>query len=319
MNCPLCQSDKGRLVYPRKNPNLIRCGDCDFVYLASKYSKEIYNQDYFTKNDTGVGRNFFDQWSSFYDAARFIPEIRMIKRFKDRGKVLDIGCATGVFLEMISKEGFEPYGIDISSFIIDYLKISYGFHVFSGQLNDVGFEEKVFDVVTMHHILEHLPDPAKFLNDEVRPILKDDGILVVEVPNFRSFESKINREEWEDLRPEEHLAQFTPQTLRLCLEKAGFKIKRIYTYNPYFYRPIWHFSELFSYLGLPKSKIRKIARRIKLFLKLCRLSHTADLRKEPIKGGGFLNELAMSLAKPLDFIHSLLKFNKHAEVYAQKR
>lgn len=229
---------------------------------------------------------------------------------------MDIGCATGSFMKMVHLEGFEPYGVDVSSFAVDYIKNTYGFPAFVGFLADINFDKGMFDIVTMHHVLEHIPSPVEFLKNEVRPILKDDGLLVIEVPNFGSFEAKINREEWEDLKPWEHLNQFTPETLRLCLEKAGFRVIKTTTYSPHTHRLLWRYPQLLSFIGLPESVIKRIAHLIRLYLKR-QGSNKAEGSSEGLRDRTLLDDLTRFLVTPLDILYSKLRRGKYLTIYAE--
>lgn len=314
MACPLCQEDKSGSCL-KGVPGLTRCTNCSFVYVSAQYPPELYDQDYFTKKGDLTGRDYFSTWSGLYDEARFSQEIKRIKRFKKEGRVLDIGCAIGSFMKMIHQEGFEPYGIDISSYAVDYIKNTYGFPAFVGFLSDISFDKKMFDLITMHHVLEHIPNPVEFLHDDVRPILKDDGLLVVEVPNFGSLESKINREEWEDLKPWEHLSQFTPKTLKLCIEKAGFRPKKIITYSPHMHKLLWRYPQLLS-LFLPKRTIIKIACLVKPYPKKNSSENGNKGSDELLRKDSFLDDLSRFLAMPLDLLYSKFWLNKYLAVYA---
>ncbi|MBI3754341.1 MAG: class I SAM-dependent methyltransferase [Deltaproteobacteria bacterium] len=264
-----------------------------------------------------TGRDYFSEWSKLYDVARFSQEIKRIKKFKQGGKVLDIGCATGSFMKMVHLEGFEPYGVDVSSFAVDYIKNTYGFPAFVGFLAESNFDKGMFDIVTMHHVIEHIPNPVKFLLNEVKPILKDNGLLVAEVPNFGSFESKINREEWEDLKPWEHLNQFTPETLRLCLEKAGFRVIKTATYSPQTHRLLWRYPQLLSFIGLPESVIKQIAHLIRLYLKDKDSKDKAEGSSEGLRDRTLLDDITRFLVMPLDFLYSNLRIGKYLAIYAE--
>ena len=95
------------------------------------------------------------------------------------GKVLDIGCGTGDRLDVFRNMGFETYGVETSD-SAHYAKEHLKLNVKKGDLFSSYFPDKVFDVVTLYHVLEHTHDPMKVCK-EVYRILKDDGFLVVQV------------------------------------------------------------------------------------------------------------------------------------------
>ena len=93
--------------------------------------------------------------------------------------------------------------MEISSYASEFAKKS-GFDVFTGRLEDAGYPDKHFDVVTLWHVLEHMRDPAGCLQ-EIHRILKDSGVLAAELPNIGSKRSKKSGENWDQLKPWEHL------------------------------------------------------------------------------------------------------------------
>ncbi len=314
MSCPLCKNEEQKIVYD-SIPTLVRCTECGFAHNLSQYSKGLYSDEYFTQKGIVTGRDFFSEWSRLYDIARFSQEIRNIKKFKKAGKVLDIGCATGSFMEMIYREGFEPYGTDVSEFAVNYIKTNFGFPAFCGFLSDISFEKSFFDVITLHHVLEHISDPVAFLCNDVKSILKNDGLLIIEVPNFGSLESRINKDNWEDLKPWEHLNQFTQTTLRTCLDKAGFKVKKTLTYTPHTHNLLWRYPQILSMIGLPDSIVKKIVQAVKTNLK----KHNFGQSETVIGNNFFFDSLSRYVILPLNFVYSKLRINKCLVVYGVQK
>ena len=90
-----------------------------------------------------------------------------------------------------------------------------------GQLADAPFRDGEFDVVTMVHVLEHMPDLCQVLRDTYR-VRKEDGVLLVVVLNFASWSSERDGDQWKWLQPENHYSHFTPQTIAGVIEGEGF-------------------------------------------------------------------------------------------------
>ena len=97
-----------------------------------------------------------------------------------------------------------------------------------GCRREVGFEERSFDVVCAFHVLEHMPDARAFLRELAR-FARPGGLVVVETPNYASLLRRRHGASWLHLRPLEHLAHFTPQTMRGAFEGAGLDVVRITT------------------------------------------------------------------------------------------
>lgn len=157
--------------------------------------------------------------------------IRYITRYKNGGKLLDIGCATGTFLKAIGKRGdWDLYGIEISEYASNIARGHFGLNIFTGLLEQAGFPDGYFDVVTLWDVLEHLHNPVGTLR-EIHRILKKDGLLVMRLPNGASWDAKIFGRFWAGLEAPRHLFIFTPSTLGRALSQTGFKPVRTDTFS----------------------------------------------------------------------------------------
>ena len=136
------------------------------------------------------------------------------------GRVLDVGCATGFFLEVASDAGWEAHGVELSPFAAKVAQRKFGSRIFNGTLEQATFPDGYFDLVTLSDLIEHVPDPDGFL-DEVRRILKPGGCVMVVTPNVQSVSALLMGKLWSHYKAE-HLLYFTPHTLRTLLERHGF-------------------------------------------------------------------------------------------------
>lgn len=224
--CNLCQEDKTALLFNKDSMEIVKCLNCGLIYVNPQPSEEdlkkIYGNGYFD------GSNHADYLAEkeLY-GPRFQERLKQINTYKTKGKLLDIGCAVGYFLEAAREEGWQSFGVEISSFASKYARDS-GFDVFTGTLEDAKYPDQYFDVVTLWHVLEHMEDPSGCLK-EVHRILSKSGLVAIEVPNIRSRRFKKLGENWDQLKPHEHLYYFTPDVLRKMAERAGFKILKIAT------------------------------------------------------------------------------------------
>lgn len=138
------------------------------------------------------------------------------------GKLLDVGCGDGKFLNRMKPHGWAVDGVDFDSKAIANAKIKYGLDLHCGDLHGVKFADQTFDAVTMSHVIEHLPDPLKLLQELWR-ILKTGGRLVVTTPNSAGFGHQKFGAYWFGIDPPRHLKIYSPRTLRSCAERIGFK------------------------------------------------------------------------------------------------
>ena len=204
------------------------CKKCSLTYLYPIPSvdelNDFYRQDYRKKYSQ---QNFVTNEVVAYEQKRATRVTEMVRRYfnKDTSKILDIGCSSGTLLKNLYKlsSHCELYGIEMND---NYRK----FIVDSGIANQNNItndnitmycsgQKNKFDLITIVHVLEHLKNPKDVLMSIYR-LLKDDGILYVEVPNLKTPYNNL-REKYFAIY---HLTYFTDFTLRKMLEKVGFKI-----------------------------------------------------------------------------------------------
>ena len=141
-----------------------------------------------------------------------------------RGRLLDVGCALGFFLEEARRRGWEVDGVDISAHAIQYANEQLGIPARCGMLREAGFEQNSFDVLTMWDVIEHVTDPVEELK-YCRDLLKTRGLIVLSTPDVASLVAKMTGAKWMGFKlAEEHLYYFSKRTISLALEKAGFEV-----------------------------------------------------------------------------------------------
>ena len=219
----LCQQKslfKPVIVYPKndilkdyRGITIGRCLNCGLLktFPNKKFNPQITHLDYYEKN-----KKFFIKL--------FQPIVKKLLQFKKSGLVLDVGCSSGIMLEILSQKNFDVYGIEINKTAYQIAAKKFPKKIFHGYLVD--FLKKTsqqFDVIIYNHVFEHI----KNLNQEIKlikKVLKTDGVLVVGVPNYRNFIFFLRQKFWESLQPNEHLWHFSDQYLVNYLEKNNFKI-----------------------------------------------------------------------------------------------
>lgn len=215
----VCAHSQGDLLW---GGMLYRCGDCGLVCTAEQPRFE-YAEDYFV--DGGKGCDFDSPFSRAFDAERFEIECDELEAQGLRGSILDVGCATGTFLVHAKARGWEVSGVELVEFAREEARRRLGVEVV-GSLGALPPGQR-YDVVTLHHVLEHIEEPIPFLAQEVAPRVQNR--LLIEVPNFASLGAQSDGPRWKDLRPEQHFYHFEPATLRAVVEASGFDVVRLYT------------------------------------------------------------------------------------------
>jgi len=216
--CNACGSKDHRryLKFESKNVEIAICKGCGlfrtFPYPETDYGEQEFYCEHYLRNEN-LYRGF----------ARDI--VKIVKQYKQNGKLLDIGCAVGFVLEESRKNGFNAEGVELNKKAREISR-SKGFRVESRELKESGHEENSFDIVTLNHILEHIVEPNIFLQG-IKKILKKDAILVVGVPNHDSLIAKLYRTRWYGWGIPEHIWHFDRNSLAGLLSKNGFKIEKL--------------------------------------------------------------------------------------------
>ncbi len=226
--CPYCSSSRADSY--RKSMDIVKCGNCDTVYLRTRLKKEAMELLYQSYN-TDAPQMFLpkDQNEIKNSLLRRDYWIKEIMYYTDkRGNILDIGCGWGAFLDNARLYGFAPRGIEITKKGADFAKTKLNINATSDQFLDTDLEKNSFTVITLNHVLEHLPEPQKAVG-KVYELLEPDGLFCGIVPNIESLCSFFMGESWEWLDPFYHYVHYSPSTVKKHLEGVGFKIEKIYT------------------------------------------------------------------------------------------
>lgn len=184
----------------------------DIDKLPSYYKSEKYISHTDSKN------SFLDK---IYQQVKSLMLRRKIKwiehEISERGKILDLGAGTGDFLAQAKSGGWETFGVEPNPGARK-LAAEKGVDLFE---DSDSLPDHHFDVISMWHVLEHVPDLEKQIR-ELDRLLKPDGLLVIAVPNFKSYDAKHYKEFWAAYDVPRHLYHFSPQAMKRIFETKGF-------------------------------------------------------------------------------------------------
>lgn len=228
VNCVICDIDNTKRLLIKDSFNIVMCKNCGLIYVNPRLTKKELINFYLCKSNKNTSYEDIDGEKKHIQ--KFKNRLKLIEKFFDTpGKILDIGCSTGLFLKMARDVGWEVYGNDIDENKIRYARNRYGLNVRCGELIDLRFPGKCFDVVTLFDSIEHLTDPLSILK-EISRLLKKNGILVITTPNSAGLLPKLTYflfaktiGAWEHPTPPGHIYQFSQETIKKLLQKAHFK------------------------------------------------------------------------------------------------
>jgi 2-polyprenyl-3-methyl-5-hydroxy-6-metoxy-1,4-benzoquinol methylase len=233
---------------------IVRCRSCGLVYANPRPIPRQLHEGYARSEDVDYAREASSRSINAHIS------LHTIKRFVERGRILDVGCSTGYFLNA-ARLSFEPYGIEPSRWAVSFARDVLSLDVRLGSLEDADFPEGWFDVVTMNDVIEHLPDPRSCLS-RTHELLRARGLLYIVTPNIASLSARLLRGRWWGLRPA-HLYYFSTRTLEAMLDATGFEtvfkksFGRIFTYS------YWA-SRLSNYPRPVSSTARTLVRKLKI-------------------------------------------------------
>ncbi len=211
-----------------KEFQVVECRGCRLMRLLprpdpselSQYYPEAY---WFAPADTTAGE-LEERYRRLVirDHVRFVR--RAIEASGERGLVLDVGCGGGLFLRMLAGDGLPVVGLDFS---LDAAVLAWrnGVPAVCGSLSHAPFPAGACSAVTMFHVLEHLYNPLAYL-ESARELLRENGRLIVQVPNAACWQFLLLGEHWSGLDVPRHLYEFRRRDLEVLLDQAGFQIVR---------------------------------------------------------------------------------------------
>ena len=200
--------------------------------LARYYESEAY----ISHSDSTKGL-----FARLYQFVKFINlrrKFSMLDTPKKNAKILDYGCGTGDFLAYAKNKKLNVLGVEpnLKARQIAAQKIGKE-NVLSSDLNEI---HQTFDIITLWHVLEHIPNIFEFL-EELKNHLKPGGEIIIAVPNHLSYDAKFYKEFWAGYDVPRHLWHFSPESMQKLLQRFGMKIEKT--------QPLWFDSFYVSLLS----------------------------------------------------------------------
>jgi SAM-dependent methyltransferase len=187
-------------------------------------------------------------WVRRFQAWKNRRYLRNIRRYVGSGRLLEIGVGSGRFLDAARAAGLDVMGCDLSPAVCHRVERQLGVPVHCGPLSSLS--KAAFDVVAMHHVLEHVEDPVGFLRS-VGEILRPGGVVHIAVPNLGCWGARFSG--WNNYVPY-HLTYFTRDTLERAVRKAGLVPLWASTHESF---STWFLTCLRTTLGIePKARPR---------------------------------------------------------------
>lgn len=202
------------LRYDKKRDMLVTFPQPDIDKLPEFYKSEKYI------SHTDSHHSFFDKMYQWVKSYMLNKKLKWIEREKkEKGNLLDIGAGTADFLVAAKKKAWQIHGSEPNS---SARKLASEKDVFLEEDTSV-FSSNSIDVITMWHVLEHVPD-LEIQIKELQRLLKENGLLVIAVPNFKSYDAKKYKEFWAAYDVPRHLWHFSRNSISPIFQPHGFEL-----------------------------------------------------------------------------------------------
>jgi 2-polyprenyl-3-methyl-5-hydroxy-6-metoxy-1,4-benzoquinol methylase len=183
--------------------------------------KYYESEDYISHTDNK--RSLFEKLYHFIKSVALKNKLNLINSLQtNKGKILDIGAGTGEFLSVAKNDGWETIGVEPS----EKAKAIAKNKGVSFVEETTELENHSFDVISMWHVLEHVPDLDKQIK-ELKRLLKPTGTLIIAVPNFKSFDAKHYGKFWAAYDVPIHFWHFSKTAIKILFEKEEMKLEKV--------------------------------------------------------------------------------------------
>ena len=178
------------------------------------------SEDYISHTDGK--RSLFEKVYQFVKTISLKRKIKLLNSTSNKGKLLDVGAGTGEFLRFAFKDGWEVKGIEPNE-KAKQRALDKGIS-FENTLSDIA--DNTYDVITMWHVLEHIPDLNECINDLNR-IIKPNGTIIIAVPNFKSFDAEFYGKFWAAYDVPRHLWHFSETSIDRLFSEKNIRLEKI--------------------------------------------------------------------------------------------
>lgn len=230
-NCPVCHSSSftSHIIcedhtVSHESFAVTQCANCQFLLTSPRPNKTDINKYYESEDYVSHTDSSNSLTNLIYKFARYFTlrsKANLLGKHTDKKRILDYGCGTGDFLNHLSKQGWQTSGVEPSA---TARSIAQSKSLEVSEDLDSLINDGKFDAITLWHVLEHIHD----LNDTIqnlKSLLKKDGILLIAVPNHDSLDRHIYKEHWAAYDVPRHLYHFNQLTIKDLMKYQGLKLE----------------------------------------------------------------------------------------------
>ncbi len=245
--CPICGhqhfSTKYKLqdyTVSKEFYDILECKSCGFMFTqevpdALSIGSYYKSEDYVSHSNTQKGLFFkiYHKVREYMLNQKRKAIIQNTSKQKNQ-KILDIGVGRGYFLNHMQTYGYKCTGIEQDADVRQIAKEEFSLNILAPE-ELYQLKENQFDIITLWHVLEHVHDLSGYLT-KIKKLLKQDGLLVIALPNPTCADEAIYKEHWAGWDVPIHLWHFTPHNIKQLLRQYQFKMidKRRLPFDPFY-------------------------------------------------------------------------------------
>jgi ubiquinone/menaquinone biosynthesis C-methylase UbiE len=213
-----------------------RCQDCGFGWTSpSLPEKELidhYPPNYLGKTTHTVDAFLSGKLQRSRSWRRETEKIDLLERHITEGHILDVGCGDGKFLWGLDPQKWQRTGVDFAKETLSIVASKiHDINLINGNIFSQKLQKNQFDVITLWHVLEHLPDSLRVL-ERAHKLLRPGGWIVISVPNFSSLQARLFGRYWYAIDVPRHLYHFSPNSLEILLKKVNLRFQKHQFFSP---------------------------------------------------------------------------------------
>ena len=213
-----------------------RCQDCGFGWTSpSLPEKELidhYPPNYLGETTHTVNAFLSGKLQRSRSWRRETEKIKLLERHITEGHILDVGCGDGKFLWGLDPHKWQRTGVDFAKETLSVVASKiHDINLINGNIFSQKLQENQFDVITLWHVLEHLPNSLKVL-ERAYKLLRPGGWIVISVPNFSSLQARLFGRYWYAIDVPRHLYHFSPNSLEILLKKVNLQFQKHLFFSP---------------------------------------------------------------------------------------
>lgn len=228
VTCAICSADTHERLFVKRGYTFVRCRNCGHIYCNPQVRAEVVAETYrHSKANEYWIEVLLNSENQAWQIPYFESALDLMEAHTPRGRVLDVGCSVGLFMEVAQARGWQAVGLELGQKAYNYAR-GRGLDVRQQSLEEMPSDGESFEAVTAFSLMEHLNDPGSLVR-AVRGWLKPGGVFAAISPNTYSLASMILREKMPTFDGRNHLQYYTVDSFRRLFEQNGYTVVHLDT------------------------------------------------------------------------------------------